>query len=154
MSKTFLCQVIQLIQTIQLSISMQFKYQNSSIQTIQFSINTQFSSIWPIDRALPGTTTPSQRGPGSNGNKGILCIPQSSRITGTSPSDCLVSYQDTHCDGGGFTPLQRCSWCILQPQLTGQYTELNVKTVLFQIIQFSISMQLRFQYSFISSNSV
>ena len=38
---------------------------------------------------------PLQTRPGSNGNKGLLCIPQSSSITGTSPSDCLVSYQDT-----------------------------------------------------------
>ena len=61
-------------------------------QTIQFSISTQFSSIWPIDRTLPGATTPGQSGPGSDGNQGVLCIPQSSSITGTSPSDCLVSY--------------------------------------------------------------
>ena len=40
-------------------------------------------------------TTPGQGGPGSNGNEGVLCIPQSSSIAGTSPSDCLVSYQDT-----------------------------------------------------------
>ena len=31
-------------------------------------------------------------GPGSNGNDGVLCIPQSLSITGTSPLDCLVSY--------------------------------------------------------------
>ena len=29
---------------------------------------------------------------GSSGNKGVLRIPQSFRITGVSPSDCLVSY--------------------------------------------------------------
>ena len=29
----------------------------------------QFSSIWPIDRALSGATTPGQSGPGSNGNE-------------------------------------------------------------------------------------
>ena len=29
---------------------------------------------------------------GVMGNEGALCIPQSSSITGTSPSDCLVSY--------------------------------------------------------------
>ena len=33
-----------------------------------------------------------QSGPGSDGNEGVLRIPQSSCITGTSPSDCLVSY--------------------------------------------------------------
>ena len=61
-------------------------------QTIQFSISTQFSFIWPIDRTLLGATTPGQSGLGSNGNKEVFCIPQSSRITGASPSDCLVSY--------------------------------------------------------------
>ena len=41
---------------------------------------------------LSGATTSSLSGPGSDGNKGVLCIPQSSCITGTTPSDCLVSY--------------------------------------------------------------
>ena len=61
-------------------------------QAIQFSISTQFSSIWPIDRTLSGATTLSQSEPESNGNEGVLSIPQSSSITGTSPSDCLVLY--------------------------------------------------------------
>ena len=59
---------------------------------MQFSIGTQFSSICPIDRALSGATTPSQSEPGSDGNEGVLYIFQSFSITGTSPSDCLVSY--------------------------------------------------------------
>ena len=100
---------------------------------------------------LLGATTLSQSGSGSNSNKGVFHIPQSSSITGTSPSNCLVSYpghsfgesypsaekqlvystapadwakivscpiQDTH--WGNLTPLHRSSWCILQPQLTGQ----------------------------------
>ena len=37
-------------------------------------------------------TSPGQSEPGSNGNKGIFCIAQSSSNTGASPSDCLVSY--------------------------------------------------------------
>ena len=41
---------------------------------------------------LLGATTPSQSGPGSNFNEGALNIPQSFRISGTLPSDCLVSY--------------------------------------------------------------
>ena len=45
-----------------------------------------------MDRALSGATITGQSGRGSDGNEGVLCIPQSSRITGTSPSDCLVSY--------------------------------------------------------------
>ena len=46
------------------------------------------SSIWLIDRTLSGATTPSQSGPESDGNKTVLCIPQSSCITEASPSDC------------------------------------------------------------------
>ncbi len=61
--KTFLFQVIQFIQTIQFSISMLLVLFN-----------------------------PGQSGPGSNGNKGVLRIPQSSNTAGTSPSDCLVSH--------------------------------------------------------------
>ena len=41
---------------------------------------------------LPGATTPIQSGPGSNGNDGVLGIPQSPSITGASPSEGLVSY--------------------------------------------------------------
>ena len=61
-------------------------------QTIQFSISIQFSSIGTIDGTLSGPTTPGQSEPGINGNEGVLHIPQNSSITGTSPSDCLVSY--------------------------------------------------------------
>ena len=61
-------------------------------QTIQLSISTLFCSIRSIDKTLSGTTTPGQSGPGSNYNEGVLRIPQSSSVTGTSPSDCLVSY--------------------------------------------------------------
>ena len=50
------------------------------------------SSIWPIDKTLSGATTLGQSGPGSNGNEGVLHIPQSSSITEASPSDYSVSY--------------------------------------------------------------
>ena len=111
----------------------------------------------------------------------MLRISQSPSITGTSPPDCLVSYP-RHSLGGGLTPLQRCSRSIQQPQLnTTLYTEtfrfnisivfclltVNVKTVLFQTIQFSVSTQfqsqnqfyfnhicLTYQNSSISNNSV
>ena len=43
----------------------------------------QFSSIWPIDRALSDATTPGQSRLKSNGNEGVLRIPQSTSITGT-----------------------------------------------------------------------
>ena len=57
-------------------------------QTIQFCIMSQFCSI---DRALSGATTPGQSGPGSDGNKGVFCIPQNFSIIGALRSDCLVS---------------------------------------------------------------
>ena len=52
----------------------------------------QFISIRPIDRTLSGPTTTVQSGPGSDSNEGVLCIPQSSSITETSPLDCLGLY--------------------------------------------------------------
>ena len=45
-----------------------------------------------MNRTLSGATTPDQSVPGSYGNKGLLRFPQSSSVTGASPSDCLVSY--------------------------------------------------------------
>ena len=62
---------------------------------------------------LSGATTPSQSEPESDGNEGVL------RMTGTSPSDCLVLYPGHSLVGGGL-PLQRSSRCILLPQPTGQ----------------------------------
>ena len=58
------------------------------------------SSIWSKDRTQSGTTTPSQNEPGSNGNKGVLHITQSSRV-GASTSDGLVSYPGQLLEWGG-----------------------------------------------------
>ena len=58
-------------------------------------------------------------GPGRDGNEGVLHIPQSPTITGTSPLDCLLSYPG-HFGGGGLIPLQRSSRYILQSQPTEQ----------------------------------
>ena len=41
------------------------------------------SSIWFIDRTQTDAKTSSQSRPGSDGNEGVLSIPQSSNITGT-----------------------------------------------------------------------
>ena len=49
------------------------------------------NSICPIDGTLTGATTQGLSTPGSNSNKELVYIPQSSR-TATSPSDGLVSY--------------------------------------------------------------
>ena len=69
-----------------------FNVKKGLFQTIRFSISTQFISIWPIDRTLSGATILGQSGPGSDGNEGVIRISQSSSITGTAPSDCLVSF--------------------------------------------------------------
>ena len=63
----------------------------------------------PLIGALSGSTTPGQSGPGSDGNEGVLRIPQSCSIAGTSPSDCLVSYQDTRCGGGSYPSAEKQS---------------------------------------------
>ena len=83
-------------QTIQFSIRIDFcltqNVKTVLFQTIQFSISMQFSLIWPIDTTLSVATTLSQSGFQSNGNEGVLHIPQSSSITGASSSDCFVLY--------------------------------------------------------------
>ena len=107
-------------------------------QVIRFSIKTV--STWPIYRTPTDATTPGHSGPESDDNKRVLDILQSSK-TGTSLSDCLVSYPGhlfsyasskmlsvystaptdwvtEHSFGDGLTSLQRCSRCILQPQPT------------------------------------
>ena len=47
-----------------------------------------------MDRTSSDATTLGQSGSGNNGNEGVLHSPQSSSITGASPSDCLVSYPE------------------------------------------------------------
>ena len=90
----------------------------------------------PLIGPLSGATTPSQSGPGSDGNKGVLRIPQKASIAGTSPSDYLVPYTG-HSLGGGLTPLQRSSWCILSPQSTGQFSFL-----VFVVLSFVLMLPL------------
>ena len=59
-------------------------------QTILFTrIKFLNKSTWSINGTLTGTTTPSESGPESNGNEGVLHTPQFIRV-GTS-----ASYQDT-----------------------------------------------------------
>ena len=74
----------------------------------------QFNSIWPIDRALSDATIPGQSRPESHGHENVLRIPQSPGITGTLPSDHLVSYPG-HPLGVSYPSAE---------VLTRQYTEL------------------------------
>ena len=97
--------------TIQLIISTVFCLYTVECKTVLFkkfslayacSLNVKNSSI---------SNTPGQSGPGNNGNQGVLCIPQSSSITGASSSDCFGSYQDIH--WGSLNSLQRISETIM-----------------------------------------
>ena len=89
-----------------------FIYLGNNISSTESDVNICIEKAWS--------------GPGSNGNEGVLHIPQSSRITGTSPSDCLVSYPGLPLRGGGLTPLQRCSWCILGKQICEFELKINM----------------------------
>ena len=74
---------------------------------------------------------------------------QSSSTAGTSPSDCLVLYLGHSLVGvgwGSYPPAEKQSVYSTAP--------VKCQTVLFQIIQFSISIQFRHQNSSILSNSV
>ena len=53
----------------------------------------------PLIGTLSGATTPGQSGPGSDGNEGVLHIPQNFNLNRTSPSDCLVSYPGHSLEG-------------------------------------------------------
>ena len=100
-----------------------------------------------MDRAPSGATTPGQSGPGNDGNEGVLCIPQSSSIAGTSPSDCLVS--DTgHSLGGGPYPSAEVQSVYSIAPADWAIHRFKCQTALFQIIQFSISTQFRRQKQF------
>ena len=71
-----------------------------------------------MDWTLPANITLDLSGYGCNGSEGVLYISQSSR-TGASPLDGLGSLPGQSlvcvCVWGSLTPLQRCSWHILQP---------------------------------------
>ena len=67
------------------------------------------SSIWPRHGTLLGATTPGQNEPKSDCNKGVLRIPQSSSITGTSPSDCLVPDLGYSLEMGSYTSVEKQS---------------------------------------------
>ena len=80
------------------------------------------SFIWPIDRTLSGPTSPVQR---AMAMKEYSAFPEAPPLL-----DGIVSYQDT-C-WGSFTPLQRCSRCILQLQPTEPthtHTHVPCKTI-------------------------
>ena len=83
--------------------------------------------------------------------KGYPAFPKAPALL--EPTIRLFSLISRTLVGRDLSPLHKSSWYILQLQPIGQYTELNVKTVLFQTIHFSISIQFKYQNNSISSNS-
>ena len=155
-AKSILYILIVLFQTIQFSILKQFHFKQFSpaqihrpnvktvlFQAIQFSISTQFGSIWAINRTWSGATTQGQNGSESDGNEGVIYLPQSSSITGISPSDCLVSYPG-HSLGESYPSAEKQSvYSTAQP--TGQNTCMifcfNVEFTILHTIDFSLFYQ-------------
>ena len=76
-------------------------------------------------RSLSGATIRGHSGPGSISNEGVLRIPQMPSISGTSPSDCLVSYP-----GHSLGVLPFCR-CILLPQPTGQVVSYLMPNIVY-----------------------
>ena len=95
---------------------------------------------------------PGQSGPGINGNEGVLHIRQSPSISGASASDCLVSYYRTLIEGS--YPSAELQSVYSTAPADWAIHRVNVKTILFQIIQFSISTQFKCQNSSILNISV
>ena len=102
---------------------------------------------------LTGTTTPDLSGPGSNGNEGVLHIPQSSR-TEASPSDAVQYHiQDTHWGRGSYPSAEmqlaystvRVDWTE-HPKII--YSVFNMSFVDTPLIFFSLSMDWDIYISF------
>ena len=97
----------------------QLNDQTVPCQTIKFSIRyLQFKCQTVLFDPEVSDATPSQSGQESNGNGVFLHIPQSFWVLSFTIS-CFNIMSRTFVDGGGLTPLQRCSGCILQSQPTG-----------------------------------
>ena len=96
-----------------------------------------------MDRALSGATIPGQSGPRSNGNEEVLRIPQSSSITGSLLSDCLVSYPGHWM---GVIPLCRGAVRVFNnPQQTGQRMVFNQINLIgpWQVLPLRVKLDLR-----------
>ena len=61
---------------------------------------------------MTSNTTPSQNGPGSNTNEGVFTFTKAPALE--EPHHQIVLCHISGHSLGGPTPLQSCSWCILQ----------------------------------------
>ena len=91
-----------------------------------------------MDRVLSGATILGQGGPRSNGDEGVLRIPQTSRITGCLTIRLYSVISRTLVREAGLTLLQRCGRCILQPRSTGQNNHLFA-VIWFQVLLLNIN---------------
>ena len=136
-----------------------------------------------MNKTLSGATISGQSGPGCNGNEVVLRIPQSSSITGTSPSDCFISKTLVAEGKGSYHPAEKQSVYSIAPAFS-VYDAKSKKTVSILVwvglvlwyinncrlfnaksisllinsfistIQFSISTQFKYQNHSIPNNSV
>ena len=96
-------------------------------QIIQFCMSTLLSSIWPVDRTL---SLWARMDLGVIAIKGYSAFPQSSSITGTSSSDCLVSYP-AHLLWRGVLPFCRevVGWLCKNAKDIKRYTMVKTSTI-------------------------
>ena len=98
-----------------------------SVYSIHFSISMLLVLFNPYR---------GQSGPGSDGNEGVLRIPQSTSTAGTSSSDCLVSYLGHSLEEGSYPSAEAQSVYSTAPADWAIHS-FKCQTVLFQIIQYS-----------------
>ena len=89
------------------------------------------SSIWPIDRILSGAAIPGQSGLGSMAMKRYFTFPKLLHYWSFIIRLFNVISKKLAVLGGGLTPLQRYSQCILQLQLTGLKKKNNNNWIFF-----------------------
>ena len=92
----------------------------------------------PKIRPLSSATTPGQSGPGSDDNKGVLRISQSSSITGTWLSDCFVSYPG-HSLGGVLLLCREAIGVFYSPSRLGKYVWVCVYVCVYICIYIHVS---------------
>ena len=70
---------------------------SKQFQTNEFSRSTQFSSIWPMDRTLPGATTPGRVDLGSMAMKDYSTFPKTPALLDSHHQIVACYIQDTCC---------------------------------------------------------
>ena len=91
-------------------------------------------------RTLSRATTPTLSRHESNG-RGVLCIPQSSSLTGASPSNCLMSYPGHLL--GGVLPLCRDAVSVFYfPSWLVQTTTVVVVTMILLLLVVVVMMMM------------